>query len=143
MAMAVSRSRANRPISEINTTPLIDVLLVLLIMIILSIPIKPHSLVVPLPGPPPPGTHTAPDRNKIVVTAGGAILWNGEAVSQDDLSTLLVRTTRLRTKPELLFEPEANASYDVSVKVINTITDAGVTKFGFVGNHRYREFARN
>lgn len=141
--MSVSLRRTRPTISEINTTPLIDVLLVLLIMIILSIPFKPHSLVVPLPGPPPPGTHTAPDRNKIVVTSNGAILWNGAAVSRDGLSTLLVRTTRMRTRPELLFEPEANASYDASVKVINTITDAGVTKFGFVGNQRYREFGRN
>jgi biopolymer transport protein ExbD len=140
--MAASLSRAYAPISDINTTPLIDVLLVLLIMIILAIPMKPNLLEVPLPGPPPPGTHTNADRNKIVVTTAGAILWNGDAVSQGELSTLLARTTLQRREPELLLEPEADASYDKSVKVINTITDAGVTKFGFVGNHKYREFSR-
>ena len=99
---------------------------------------------VPLPtaGPPPPGVEIA-QRNKIVVTDADAILWNGESVSQDELFALLVQTRRLRNKAELRFEPEANASYDASVKVINAITDAGVTDFGFVGNHRYREFGRS
>ncbi len=140
--MAVSLPRAQAPISEINTTPLIDVLLVLLIMIILSIPMKPHSLEVPLPGPVPERDAVRPELNRIVVTTDGAILWNGAAVSQGELYALLVGTTRLRDKPELQFEPEANASYDASVKVINAITDAGVKRFGFVGNERYREFFR-
>jgi biopolymer transport protein ExbD len=139
--MAVPLLRAGRPISEINTTPLIDVLLVLLIMIILAIPIKPHSLVVPLPTTGQLPRHAEiVQRNKIVVTNGGEILWNGDGVTQDELFALLVQTRRMPDKPELQLEPEANASYDTSVKVINAITDAGVTKFGFVGNERYREF---
>jgi biopolymer transport protein ExbD len=139
--MAVPLVHRSRPIAEINTTPLIDVLLVLLIMIILAIPMKPHSLDVPLPGPVPHHTEVL-ERNKIVVTEQGAILWNGDAVTQGELFALLVETRLMRTKPELQFEPEANASYDASVRVINAITDAGVTKFGFVGNHKYREFDR-
>jgi biopolymer transport protein ExbD len=141
--MAVPLFRARRPISEINTTPLIDVLLVLLVMIILSVPLRQHALEVPLPqpGPVPPGVEIE-QRNKIVVTDDGAILWNGDGVTHDELFALLVRTGRMPDQPVLLFEPEANASYDASVKVINAITDAGVTRFGFVGNHRYREFGR-
>ncbi len=145
--MAFARApSANQPLSEINTTPLIDVLLVLLIMIIMSIPMKPHSLDVPLPqkGPQTPlPSEPDPVRNKIVLTADGAILWNGDAVTRGELSALLQRTTEYAVTPELQFEPDANAAYDVAAKVIDTIVDSGVTKFGFVGNERYREFSRS
>lgn len=144
--MAASTISANEPLREINTTPLIDVLLVLLIMIIMSIPMKPHSLDVPLPRPDPtPRLPSEPDpvRNKVVLTAQGEILWNGDRVTRDELDALLRRTTTFRTEPELQFEPEANASYDLAAKTINTIVDSGVSRFGFVGNHRYREFARD
>ena len=144
MAIATAAS-AREPLSEINTTPLIDVLLVLLIMIIMSIPIKPHSLEVPLPGPNPTIVTREPDRvrNKIVLTVDGVILWNGEQVSRDELGARLRRTTEFPIEPELQFEPEANASYELAANVINSIVDSGVNRFGFVGNERYREFAKN
>jgi biopolymer transport protein ExbD len=145
MAFALAPS-AQQPLSEINTTPLIDVLLVLLIMIIMSIPMKPHSLDVPLPNKKPLVplvSEPDPVRNKVALTADGAILWNGDSVSRGELAALLVRTTELPTEPELQFEPEANASYDLAAKVIDTIVDSGVTRLGFVGNERYREFSRN
>ena len=142
MAFAFA-SPAREPLSEMNTTPLIDVLLVLLVMIILSIPIKPHSLDVPLPTPgPPPPFEPHHLRNKVVLTTDGAILWNGDAVSRDELSALLRRTTGFSNEPELQFEPEANASYDLSAKVLNIIKVSGVTKFGFVGNEKYRIFEK-
>ena len=135
MAIALRRSR---PISDINTTPLIDVLLVLLIMIILAIPAKQHSLDVPLPRDGPVKHDLV--RNKVVVATDGTVLWNGGEVSLRKLSALLRATTGYPDEPALQFEPEPNASYDASVKVINAITDAGVEKFGFVGNEKYRTF---
>jgi biopolymer transport protein ExbD len=141
-----STASVHEPLSDINTTPLIDVLLVLLIMIIMSIPIKPHSLEVPLPQPgelPPLPNEPDKIRNKVMLTTDGTILWNGDQVSQGELSALLRRTTEYRIEPELQFEPEANASYELAANVVNTIVDSGVTKFGFVGNERYREFARD
>jgi biopolymer transport protein ExbD len=144
--MAISATPSvQEPLSEINTTPLIDVLLVLLIMIIMSIPMKPHSLDVPLPQGKHERLVSEPDpvRNKIVLTTDGAILWNGDTVSRGQLAALLDRTTEFKVEPELQFEPEANASYELAARVIDTIVDSGVTRFGFVGNERYREFARN
>ena len=136
-----SASSAGEPLSEINTTPLIDVLLVLLIVFVMSIPMATQTLEVPLPqddglASPRPD----PVRNKVVLTADGTILWNGDAVSQGQLLGLLRETTRFRVEPELQFEPEASASYDLSAKVLNVIKGSGVTKFGFVGNERYRTF---
>jgi biopolymer transport protein ExbD len=140
MAFAIASS-AREPLGEINTTPLIDVLLVLLIVFVMSIPMATHSLDVPLPGEiPPPPLKFDPVRNKVVLTTDGRILWNGDAVSQGQLLAVLHRTTRSPVEPELQFEPEANASYDLSAKVLNVIRGSGVTKFGFVGNERYREF---
>jgi len=141
MAFAVAPS-SREPLSEMNTTPLIDVLLVLLIVFVMSIPMATHSLDVPLPGeiPPPPLVEVNKTRNKVVLTTEGAILWNGEAVSQGQLLAALRQTTRLPIEPELQFEPEANAGYDLSAKVLNVIKGSGVTKFGFVGNEQYRAF---
>lgn len=145
MAFATA-STAHEPLGDINTTPLIDVLLVLLIMIIMSIPMQTHSLDVPLPqdGPPPPvPSEPDPVRNKIVLTSEGAILWNGDQVSRAQLTALIDRTLLFPVEPELQFEPEASASYDLAAKVVDTVIDSGVTRFGFVGNERHREFARN
>jgi len=143
--MAFALSVSHEPLSEINTTPLIDVLLVLLIVLVMSIPAATHSLDVPLPGEAPPPLPNKPDpvRNKVVLTAGGTILWNDGAVSQGQLLALLHETARYPIEPELQFEPEADASYDLSAKVLNTIKLSGVTKFGFVGNERYRTFSRS
>ena len=142
MAFAVA-SPSREPLSEMNTTPLIDVLLVLLIVFVMSIPMASHSLDLPLPTeapPPPPLDEPDPVRNKVVLTAGGAILWNGDAVSPGQLLAVLRQTTRFRVEPELQFEPEASASYDLSAKVLNIIKQSGVTKFGFVGNEQFRSF---
>jgi len=80
-------------------------------------------------------------RNKVVLTAGGTILWNDDgAVSPGQLLALLRETARYPVEPELQFEPEADASYDLSAKVLNIIKGSGVTKFGFVGNEKYRVF---
>ena len=138
-----SASSAGEPLSEINTTPLIDVLLVLLIVFVMSIPMATQTLEVPLPqevdrASPRPD----PVRNKVVLTADGTILWNGDAVSQGQLVGALRETMRFRVEPELQFEPEASASYDLSAKVLNVIKGSGVTRFGFVGNERYRTFGR-
>jgi len=132
------------PMMEMNTTPLIDVLLVLLIMFIITIPVATHSVDIDLPVPStvPPTTPVDPIKNKLLLTPNGEILWNGNAVNQGQLVTLLSQTLAMPVEPELQFEPDANASYDLTAKVLNIIKGSGVTKFGFVGNERYREFGR-
>ena len=138
--MAMSAARSGNPLSELNTTPLIDVLLVLLVMFIITIPVATHAVTVTLA--------TACDgcpivnnvKNKIMVDANGTLRWNGRAVSEAQLRTLLAQSMALPVEPELQFEPSANASYAQSVRVINLVQNAGVTKFGFVGNERYQAF---
>jgi biopolymer transport protein ExbD len=132
------------PMMDMNMTPLIDVLLVLLIMFIITIPVATHSVDIDLPqgNPPPQDIVVDPVKNKLVLTQGDQILWNGTPVDSGQLVTLLAETTRMSVEPELQFEPEALASYDIAAKVLQIIKSSGVTKFGFVGNERYRSFAK-
>ena len=132
------------PMMEMNMTPLIDVLLVLLIMFIITIPVATHSVDIdlPQPNPNPPPVTVEPDKNKLILTQDDRMLWNGEDITEGDLVNLLQQSTRLDPEPELQFEPEALASYELSARTLNIIKASGVTKFGFVGNERYRTFGK-
>ena len=131
------------PMMEMNMTPLIDVLLVLLIMFIITIPVATHSIDIDLPTPSPPTDIVVePVKNKLVLTADNQILWNGNSINQANLVALLQQSRTMQPEPELQFEPEARASYDLSARVLNLIKASGVTKFGFVGNEQYRTFGK-
>ncbi|MDN3647035.1 biopolymer transporter ExbD [Pontixanthobacter aestiaquae] len=136
---------AGQPMGDLNTTPLIDVMLVLLVMFIITIPVATHSIEVDLPlpcGTDCPDLPT-PDavKNKIVLDDQNQILWNGTAVTEQQMAALLIQTTQMDVEPELQFEPTANASYALAARTLDTIKSVGVSKFGFVGNERYRQFA--
>jgi biopolymer transport protein ExbD len=126
-----------QPISEINTTPLIDVMLVLLIMMIITIPLATNATEFDLPN----GTEGVdPVVNTVVITQGGRVLWNGDAIDEAALPGRLAQTALLDPEPQLRFEPEAAAAYGQSARVLWLIKRSGVTNFGFAGNERYRQF---
>ncbi len=141
MGAAVA-SDSDEPMMDINTTPLIDVMLVLLIMFIITIPIQTHAVKIDLPindesQPPPP---IDPERNKIVITAPGAVLWNGAPVDLVTLRQYLDLTTTIRPTPELHIQPEPEARYEVVDEVLAVIKRANIESMGFVGNEQYATF---
>ncbi|MFW2831310.1 ExbD/TolR family protein [Sphingomonas sp. ID0503] len=140
--MAMSTGGAEgEPMMDINTTPLIDVMLVLLIMFIITIPIQTHAVKMDLPQNqdttnPPIDTV----KNKIVVTPAGQVLWNGQAISLPTLRSYLALTLQLPTEPELHLQPDPQARYELVDEVLAVVKRARVTKVGFVGNEAYGNF---
>jgi biopolymer transport protein ExbD len=143
MAMSGGKDDGS-PMMEMNTTPLIDVMLVLLIMFIITIPVATHSVDIDLPPATPPDTPPPidPIKNKVSITPDGAITWNASPVTGGQLRSLLEQTITLPVEPELQYQPDPQASYDLSAKVLDIIKVSKVTKFGFVGNEMYSEFGK-
>ena len=127
------------PMMEMNMTPLIDVLLVLLIMFIITIPVQSHAVKLDLPvnqpndAPPP----VDPVKNLLVVTAGGTVTWNGAPVNLEQLRQYLDISQQMNPIPELHLQPEPEAPYGVVDEVLAVTKRAHVEKMGFVGNEAY------
>ena len=138
--MAFAATADSSPMGEINMTPLIDVMLVLLVMFIITIPLQTHAVKLDLPaeceGCPKPQAL----KNKLVVTNGGALLYNDKSVSKDDLRYILGETARMKPEPELHFQPEADARFELVDEVLAMTKRAGVKRMGFVGNEKYDHF---
>jgi biopolymer transport protein ExbD len=129
------------PMVEMNTTPLIDVMLVLLIMFIITIPIQTHAVKIDLPqNAPPTDSVIDPVKNKVAIDAGGVITWNGSPIDLLTLRQYLQQSLRLPVEPELQFQPNAATRYVVVDEVLAEVKRAGVTKLGFVGNEQYGNF---
>ena len=143
MAMSGGKDDGS-PMMEMNTTPLIDVMLVLLIMFIITIPVATHDVNIDLPNPsaPPPDVVVKRDKNKLVIMPNNEIMWNGTAVNTSQLVSLLKSTLAINPEPELQFQPDAQAPYDTTIQVLNIIKGSGVTAFGFVGNEQYAVFGK-
>ena len=137
-----SDNDSGEPMLDINTTPLIDVMLVLLIMFIITIPVQTHAVKLDLPqnqpsNPPP----IEPVRNKIVIMPNDAVLWNGNPVNLVQLRQYLDITTTMTPVPELHLQPDPQARYETVDEVLAVAKRANVTAMGFVGNEAYgREF---
>ena len=134
-----SDNAAAEPMIDINTTPLIDVMLVLLIMLIITIPVQSHAVKLDLPVNDPTQVQPPidPVKNKVVVTQQGAILWNGSPVSQPQLRQYLDISQQMNPIPELHLQPEPEARYEIVDQVLAITKRAHVEKMGFVGNEYY------
>lgn len=135
-----SDNTSGEPMIDINVTPLIDVMLVLLIMLIITIPPQTHAVKLDLPVnqpnvPPPP---IEPVKNTVGVTAQGAITWNGTSITQDQLRSYLEVTQQMNPIPELHLQPDATARYELVDEVLAITKKAHVQKMGFVGNEYYQ-----
>jgi len=126
---------ADKPFAELNITPLIDVLLVLLVMLMLSIPAVTHKVPVDLPSGIA-GTDT-PVVNKLFLNAAGTAIWNDIPMDSDRLRVRLETMARDPAKPQLHFETDAQARYERFDQLVAMIKRAGVEEVGFVGNQQF------
>jgi biopolymer transport protein ExbD len=113
-------------------------------MFIITIPVATHSINIDLPVATPPPNIPPPNtlKNKVTISPDNRILWNGNAVQPGQLLSLLQQTLTYADEPELQYQPDPNASYELSAKVLNIIKGSGVHKFGFVGNEQFAEFGK-
>lgn len=129
----------SQPMSAMNVTPFIDVLLVLLIMLILAIPMAANVTPVDLPHDGTP-THPVLETNVLTIDAADRTLWNGHVVTAAELRDLLAVASDLPVEPVLRFEPDAQATYDKSARTLALIREEGAQSFVFDGNEKYRDF---
>lgn len=140
MAMAVGDGGGGGEMVDINTTPLIDVMLVLLIMFIITIPIQTHAVKLDLPSnqtPPNVQQQIDPVINRIGIDFLNSIYWNDQEVDLATLRTYLDAAAKMDPQPEIHLKPEALARYEVVNRVMAQAQLSGVTKIGFVGNEAY------
>ena len=139
MAMNVGSAREDDVMVEINTTPLIDVMLVLLIMLIITIPIQTHAVKMNMPvGPSAPQTKE-PEIIHVTVDFDGTIYWNDAAVANDGelQSRLAAVAARGADQPEVHLRPNKLATYKYVAHVMASAQRLGVTKIGLVGNEQF------
>lgn len=144
MAMSGGKDDGS-PMMEMNTTPLIDVMLVLLIMFIITIPPITHSVDIDLPldtetDDPPP--EIDPIKNQLIATTNGGLLWNSTPVTLQQLTSFLRQTKAMKPEPELQFQPDPTAGYEIVDRALVVIRTSGVGNFGFVGNENYASFGK-
>lgn len=127
-----------RVMMDLNTTPLIDVMLVLLVMLIITIPPQNHSVQLDLPTGRPTPVEVNPLRNRLDIDPAGVTRWNGQVVNDQALGALLGAVAKAPTQPEVHFKPDAQARYERVDEVLAMAKQRGVAKLGFVGNEAYR-----
>ena len=139
MAMSVGPgTKEDDVMMDINTTPLIDVMLVLIIMLIITIPIQTHAVKLNMPiGNPPPPT-VPPEVVTIEVDFDGTLIWNGQILqNRDELEARLRGAADTPVQPEVHLRPNKLAKYEYVAMVMASAQRLGVTKIGLIGNEQF------
>ncbi|MBV8470745.1 MAG: biopolymer transporter ExbD [Burkholderiaceae bacterium] len=143
MGMHISTSKGRGEpdaILDINTTPLIDVMLVLLVMLIITIPIQLHAVNLNLPVGTPPPALQKPEVVRIDIRPGAVMAWNGDPVpDMAALKGLLLQAGKQAVQPEVHVRPDKAAKYNDVAEVLVAINQAGLSKLGLVGSEQFVE----
>src|SRR6187549_1610031 len=145
MSMSVGGGEDGAPMMEINTTPLIDVMLVLIIVLIMSIPVMTHATKLDMPqtnNPPPP---VRPEVIQIDIDFDGTIVWNGTVVSGIPQLESFFRSERINSEnsgapqPEIHLRPDRRSRYEVTAMVMAAAQRNRMKKMGFVNTAEFRD----
>ena len=133
-----SGAPSDEPMMDINTTPLIDVMLVLLIMLIITIPIQLHAVNLNMPNGNPPPSDIKPEVLRIDIDARSTVLWNGEAVGElAEVERRFEQVAAQPVQPEVHLRPVKLAKYNVVAGVMASAQRSGLAKLGIMGSEQF------
>jgi biopolymer transport protein ExbD len=141
MAMSAGTSEG-APMCDINTTPLIDVMLVLIVTLIVTLPVMTHAVKLDMPPPNPnqPPPTEAPEIINLDIYYDGTVSWNGQTIpTLDQLEQQFQRASAETPQPELHLAPDSHVKYDVVAKVLATAQRNHMEKIGFVNTSEFLE----
>jgi biopolymer transport protein ExbD len=137
MAMSVGTNDGDVMV-EMNTTPLIDVMLVLLVLLIITLPIQTHAVKLDMPRPNQNTNNTPPEVVDLEIDFDGTVLWNGNVVANErQLQGYLLNVASQPVQPEIHLRPNRLCKYDYVARVLASAQRLGVKRIGFVGNEQY------
>ena len=136
MSMSIGGGE-DEPMMDINMTPLIDVMLVLLIMFIITIPVMTHAVKLDMPRASNAPSQVQPVVINLEIDFDGTVLWNGTPVEIESLEGYFRREAANDPQPELHIRPSKRAKYDVVARVLASAQRNGMRKIGFVGNEQF------
>jgi biopolymer transport protein ExbD len=142
MSMSVGKpggSDEPQVMGEMNTTPLIDVMLVLLVMLIITIPIQLHSVSMNMPVGTPPPKLVEPEVVKLDIDERSLVYWNGEVLTMDKIEERMREAVSKAEQPEVHFRPNKLAKYDVVANVLASSQRLGLKKIGIVGSEQFMD----
>ncbi|WP_424191926.1 ExbD/TolR family protein [Ampullimonas aquatilis] len=127
-----TNSSDDADMSDINMTPLVDVMLVLLIIFIITIPVMNHAVKIDLPQAATQPDEPKPQNINIAIDADGRVFWNEALLDDTGLQQALVQAAQLNPQPELHLRADRNVRYDSVAQVMSAANNAGLSKIGFV-----------
>ncbi|MGH8582689.1 MAG: ExbD/TolR family protein [Gammaproteobacteria bacterium] len=125
-------SARKTPMAEINTTPLVDVMLVLLIIFIITAPLLTHAVKIDLPEASSQPNPDKPDIVTLAIDADGSLYWNDQPINEGELEARLMSAAGQKPQPELHLRADRTTVYERLAKVMSTAQNAGIERMGFV-----------
>lgn len=122
----------SQPMAEINVTPLVDVMLVLLVIFIITAPLLAYALKLDLPDAKAPAVDAAAGAIRLSIDTDGRVFWNDEALADGELETRLAAAARLSPQPELHLRADRSTRYERIAAVMSAAQEAGLARIGFV-----------
>ncbi len=122
---------------DINTTPLIDVMLVLLVMLIITIPIQLHAVNLEMPVGKPPASNIQPEKVQIDIDGASKLYWQGVLVTAAELEEKMSQVAQMNPQPEVHIRPNKDCRYAVFANVLSTSKRQGLTKMAVIGHEQF------
>jgi biopolymer transport protein ExbD len=122
----------SQPMAEINVTPLVDVMLVLLVIFIITAPLLSYAIKLDLPNDPAPAAEPAPATIRLSIDAAGAVYWDGDPLADGELTRRMAAAAKAATLPEVHVRADKATRYERIAFVLSTAQQAGLAKIGFV-----------